>query len=92
MLASSSSIWMNIPPTNGKRAEILSAISVDGVIWYPAKNLQPAAMPPSAHLKVFATDPGSVRDFEVFARQSGNVLLDSGETDGTFYYLIEKKA
>ena len=49
-------------------------------------------MPPSAHLKVFATDPGSVRDFEVFARQSGNVLLDSGETDGTFYYLIEKKA
>ena len=48
-------------------------------------------MPPLAHLKVLATDPGSVRDFEVFARQSGNKLLDSGETDGIFYYLIEKK-
>ena len=49
-------------------------------------------MAPMGHLKVLATDPGSVRDFEVFSRQSGNLLLDSGETDGTFYYLIQKKA
>ena len=43
-------------------------------------------------LQVFATDPGSVRDFEVFARQSGNELLESGETDGTYTYLLKKKA
>jgi len=27
-------------------------------------------------LKVFATDPGSVRDFQAFARQTGNDLVD----------------
>jgi len=43
-------------------------------------------------LKVFATDPGSVRDFEVFARQSGNTLLESGQQDGAYVYLIQKKA
>ena len=50
------------------------------------------SMQPLERLKVLATDPGSVRDFEVFARQSGNALLDAGETDGTFFYVIEKKA
>ena len=46
--AISSSIWMNIPPTFGNRSAILSATSVDGVIGYPAKNLQPPAIAPSA--------------------------------------------
>jgi tRNA 2-thiouridine synthesizing protein A len=27
-------------------------------------------------LKVVATDPGSVRDFQAFARQTGNELID----------------
>ncbi|MBH1986130.1 MAG: sulfurtransferase TusA family protein [Burkholderiales bacterium] len=27
-------------------------------------------------LKVLATDPGSVRDFQAFARQTGNELVD----------------
>jgi len=49
-------------------------------------------MPAAAKLRVLATDPGSVRDFEVFARQSGNTLLEAGEEDGTFVYLIQKKA
>ena len=49
-------------------------------------------LPAGAHLNVLATDPGSVRDFEVFTRQSGNILLESGEADGTYSYLIEKKA
>lgn len=42
-------------------------------------------------IRVLATDPGSVRDFDVFTRQSGNKLLDSGEDAGVFHYLIEKK-
>ena len=42
-------------------------------------------------LRVVATDPGSVRDFEVFAAQSGNKLLESREEDGRYYYLLEKK-
>ena len=49
-------------------------------------------MAPSECLRVFATDPGSVRDFEVFARQSGNELLESGEEAGVFTYLLKKRA
>lgn len=41
-------------------------------------------------LKVIATDPGSVRDFEVFSRQSGNALLESQAADGRFTYLLRK--
>ena len=42
--------------------------------------------------ELLATDPGSVRDFEVFARQSGNLLLASSEADGVYSYLLQKKA
>ena len=41
-------------------------------------------------LRVQATDGGSVRDFEVFARQSGHRLLSSDESEGVFTYLLEK--
>lgn len=42
-------------------------------------------------LRVVATDPGSVRDFEVFSAQSGHKLLESRRQDGRYYYLLEKK-
>lgn len=41
-------------------------------------------------LKVIATDPGSVRDFQVFAELSGNHLLLSEEESGTYYYVLQK--
>jgi len=48
-------------------------------------------LPPAALLRVRATDPGSERDFRVFAEQSGNELLES-ECDGdVFVYLLKKK-
>jgi tRNA 2-thiouridine synthesizing protein A len=43
-------------------------------------------------LRVIATDPGSVRDFEVFARQSVHALLESTSHDGRFEYLLRKKS
>lgn len=43
-------------------------------------------------LRIVATDPGSVKDFEAFAKQTGNDLLESSEVDGEFVYLIKKKA
>lgn len=43
-------------------------------------------------LQVTATDPGSVKDFEAFARQTGNELLDSAESGGKYTYLLKKKA
>ncbi len=48
-------------------------------------------MSPGHQLKVIATDPGSVRDFEVFSRQSGNALLNSSEDGGVYTYLLQKK-
>jgi len=44
-----------------------------------------------ALLRVIATDPGSVRDFEVFSKQSGHELLESQHIDDRFEYLLRKK-
>lgn len=41
-------------------------------------------------IKVRATDPGSVRDFQVFADQSGNLLLEMQDLNGEFQYLLQK--
>lgn len=48
------------------------------------------AMEKGQHLKVLATDRGSVRDFQVFAQQSGNILLSSQEEDGVYIHLLMK--
>ncbi len=41
-------------------------------------------------LRILATDPGSVKDFEAFCRQTGNELLSSSQNDGAFEFLIRK--
>jgi tRNA 2-thiouridine synthesizing protein A len=41
-------------------------------------------------LRVVATDPGSVKDFEAFSKQTGNQLLESGEEAGKFTFLLKK--
>lgn len=41
-------------------------------------------------LQVIATDPGSVKDFEAFANQTGNVLESSTEEGGKYHFLIRK--
>jgi len=46
-------------------------------------------------LKVLATDPGSVRDFQAFARQTGNDLLDqqSDQAEGQdlFTHILRRR-
>jgi tRNA 2-thiouridine synthesizing protein A len=42
-------------------------------------------------LRVLATDPGSVRDFEAFSRQTGNPLLQHSEQDGVFAFFVQRK-
>ena len=42
-------------------------------------------------LKIVATDPGSVRDFQAFSRQTGNQLLLSSESAGEYLFLMRKK-
>ncbi len=49
------------------------------------------AMASHERLRVLATDPGSVRDFEVFSTQSGHKLLESCQDGDTYCYLLEKK-
>jgi tRNA 2-thiouridine synthesizing protein A len=49
-----------------------------------------AAMESGKVLRIIATDPGSVKDFDSFSKQTGNPLLESGEEDGKFVFLIQK--
>ena len=42
-------------------------------------------------LKVIATDPGSWRDFEAFARQTGNELVSQEKTASNFVYLLKRR-
>ena len=42
-------------------------------------------------LRVVATDPGSMRDFQAFARQTGNELVGHGEEDGGFWFLLRRR-
>jgi len=47
-----------------------------------------AGMAAGEVLKVVATDPGAVKDFEAFCRQTGNELLRSQSTGDGFEFLI----
>ncbi|MGH8751096.1 MAG: sulfurtransferase TusA family protein [Burkholderiales bacterium] len=42
-------------------------------------------------LKVLATDPGSVRDFQAFSRQTGNELLSQSEANREFIFFVRKR-
>jgi tRNA 2-thiouridine synthesizing protein A len=42
-------------------------------------------------LKVLATDPGSVKDFQTFARQTGHQLLSHDESNKEFTFFMKKK-
>jgi tRNA 2-thiouridine synthesizing protein A len=42
-------------------------------------------------LRIIATDPGSVKDFAAFAKQTGNELLSSAENNKEFEFYIKRK-
>ena len=42
-------------------------------------------------LKVLSTDPGSVKDFAAFAKQTGNELLSSAESGKEFEFYLKRK-
>ncbi len=42
-------------------------------------------------LRVLATDPGSVRDFQAFARQTGNHLLEHSQAELEFTFFMRRK-
>jgi TusA-related sulfurtransferase len=42
-------------------------------------------------LKVIATDPGSMRDFQAFARQTGNELVEQIAQGDEFVHLLRRR-
>ena len=42
-------------------------------------------------LKVMATDPGSVRDFQAFARQTGNDLVQQDNVGAEFLHYLRRR-
>jgi tRNA 2-thiouridine synthesizing protein A len=49
-------------------------------------------VPAGGVLKVLATDPGAVKDFEAFCRATGHQLLDSRQEGGVYIFNIRKTA
>jgi tRNA 2-thiouridine synthesizing protein A len=41
-------------------------------------------------LRIIATDPGSVKDFEAFCKQTGNELLDTTQDGAEYQFNIRK--
>ena len=42
-------------------------------------------------LKVLATDPGSVRDFQAFARQTGHTLVEQTSGEREFVHVLRRR-
>ncbi|MBC7995827.1 MAG: sulfurtransferase TusA family protein [Rhizobacter sp.] len=42
-------------------------------------------------LKVVATDPGSMRDFQAFARQTGNELVEQSAANDEFVHFLRRR-
>ena len=42
-------------------------------------------------LKVLATDAGSLRDFQAFAKQTGNELVEQQTTDDEFIHVLRRR-
>ena len=43
-------------------------------------------------LKVSATDPGSLRDFQAYMEHSSHTMLDAWQVGDVYWYLIERGA
>ena len=49
------------------------------------------ALQPGELLEAYATDPGSVPDFNAWAKSTGNELVEQTGEDGEFRFLIRKR-
>jgi tRNA 2-thiouridine synthesizing protein A len=47
-------------------------------------------VPLGGSLEILATDPGSVKDFESFCRQTGQELLSSTQDGNVFRFVIKR--
>jgi tRNA 2-thiouridine synthesizing protein A len=42
-------------------------------------------------VRILATDPAALRDFQAFAKQTGNELLQHDEKDGVYSFLMRRR-
>lgn len=42
-------------------------------------------------LRILATDPGAVKDFQAFSRQTGNELIEHAEKNKEFEFFMKRK-
>ena len=42
-------------------------------------------------LKIVATDPGAVKDFQAFCKQTGNELLSHAQAEREFLFFVKRK-
>lgn len=50
-----------------------------------------SAMQSGQLLRVVATDPGSMRDFAAFAKQTGNELVEQQAVGGEFVHVLRRR-
>ena len=48
-------------------------------------------MKPGEVLRIVATDPGSVKDFEAFCKQTGHELLSQAAAEKEFTFFMKRK-
>ncbi len=47
-------------------------------------------VPEGGLLRVLATDPGAVGDFQAFCQATGHTLVENREEDGVYVFLVRK--
>jgi tRNA 2-thiouridine synthesizing protein A len=50
-----------------------------------------AKMTSGQMLRILSTDPGSVKDFQAFSRQTGNELVDQAQRNDEFEFIMKRK-
>ena len=82
-------VWrMDVPPTADKEIDT-RGLNCPLPILRAKKAL--AEMTSGQVLKILATDPGSVRDFQAFARQTGNELLVQQTVGREFLHYLKRR-
>ena len=79
---------MPLPPTSDKEIDT-RGLNCPLPILRAKKAL--ADMTSGQVLKILATDPGSVRDFQAFARQSGNELVGQETAGEEFLHYLRRR-
>jgi len=79
---------MDVPPTADKEIDT-RGLNCPLPILRAKKAL--AEMTSGQVLKIIATDPGSVRDFQAFARQTGNELLEQQTVGKEFLHYLKRR-